>query len=59
MKFFFLVVFVIIFSSVFMGTAYGSIFLDKSIYTWTDKINIRITEHGVDADGASVKNSHF
>ena len=34
---------------------YGSISFDKSSYTWTDEINIRITEHGIDADGTSVK----
>jgi len=49
------IVFVIVFSSIFVGSAYGSIYLDKSVYTWTDKINLRITEHGVDADGSSVK----
>lgn len=46
-------VFVIIFSSVLIGDAYGSISFDKGGYTWTDKINIRITEHGMDS--ASVK----
>ena len=50
-----LLVFVIVFSSMFVGNVYGSIYLDKSVYTWTDKINLRITEHGVDADGTSVK----
>ena len=50
-----IIVFVIVFSSVFVGNAYGSIYFDKEVYTWTDKINIRITEHGIDADGSSVK----
>ena len=35
--------------------AFASISFDKSTYTWTDKINIRITEYGVDSDGASVR----
>lgn len=38
-----------------VGNAYGSISFDKASYTWTDKVNIKITEHGVDADGSSVK----
>ena len=38
-----------------LGNAYGSILLDKGACTWTDKINTRITEHGVDSDGSSVK----
>ena len=49
------IIFVIIFSSVFFGNAYGSIYLDKEVYTWTDKIKIRITEHGVDSEGSTVK----
>ena len=46
-------VFAIVFSSALVGDAYGSISFDKGGYTWTDKINIRITEHGMDS--ASVK----
>jgi len=46
---------VILFSSVFAGTAYGAISLDKGTYTWTDKVHIRVTEHGLDLDGTSVR----
>lgn len=46
---------VILFSSIFVGTAYGAISLDKGTYTWTDKVDIRVTEHGLDSDGTSVK----
>ena len=35
--------------------AFASISFDKSPYTWTDKVYIRVTEHGVDSDGASVR----
>lgn len=45
----------ILFSSVFVGFAYGSIYLDKEVYTWTDKIHIRITEHGLDNENSSVR----
>ncbi|ABX13358.1 hypothetical protein [Nitrosopumilus maritimus] len=53
MKFFLVVIFSIIIITV--SPAFAAISLDKSPYTWTDKINIRITEHGVDSDGASVR----
>ena len=49
------IIFAVIFSSMLVGDAHGSISFDKADYTWTDKINIRITEHGVDADGSSIK----
>ena len=55
MKPIFLILVLFVFSSVFVSTAYGAISLDKGTYTWTDKINIRITEHGIDSDGASVR----
>lgn len=42
-------------SSVFVGVAYGAVSLDKGTYTWTDKVHIRITEHGLDSDRTSVK----
>ena len=35
--------------------AFASIYFDKSVYTWTDKINIRITEHGIDSENTSVR----
>ena len=41
-------------SSLFASDVYASIHLDKGEYTWTDKINIRVTENGVDSQGASV-----
>lgn len=41
-------------STLFVSDVYASIYLDKGKYTWTDKINIRVTEHGVDSQGASV-----
>jgi len=47
---------VILFSSVFAdGAAYGAISLDKGTYTWTDKVHIRVTEHGLDSDRTSVR----
>ena len=49
------IVSVIVFSSMFVGNVYGSIYLDKGVYTWTDKVNIRVTEHGVDSENTSVK----
>jgi len=45
--------FVILFSSLFVGDAYGSISIQKGPFTWTDKIHIKISEYGVDR--ASVK----
>ena len=45
----------ILFSSVFLNVAYGSIYLDQEVYTWTDKINIRITEHGLDSSSSTVR----
>ena len=47
-------VFVIIFSIVLIDNAYGSISFDKGSYTWTDKINIRITEHGMDSSSVKI-----
>ena len=55
MKFIAVLIFIILFSSVFVGFAYGSIYFDKEVYTWTDKIHIRITEHGLDNDNSSVR----
>ena len=46
--------FIILFSSVFIGIAHGTISFDKGTYTWTDKVHIRVTEHGLDSDGTSV-----
>ena len=46
---------VILLSSVFVGVAYGAVSLDKGTYTWTDKVHIRVTEHGLDLDGTSVR----
>ncbi|BDQ31187.1 hypothetical protein NZNM25_01900 [Nitrosopumilus zosterae] len=42
-------------SSFFASDVYASIYFDKDVYTWTDKINIRVTEHGVDSEGTQVK----
>lgn len=42
-------------SSLFASDVYASIYFDKEVYTWTDKINIRVTEHGVDSEGTQVK----
>jgi hypothetical protein len=42
-------------SSLFVSDVYASIYFDKDVYTWTDKINIRVTEHGVDSEGTQVK----
>ena len=53
MKFIMSFTFVILFSSLFVGDAYGSISFDKGSFTWTDKIRIKISEYGM--DGASVK----
>lgn len=52
---FLIIVFTITFSGMFVGNAYGSIYFDKEVYTWTDKVNIRITEHGIDSEGSTVK----
>ncbi len=49
-----IIVFAVLFSGIWVSNAYGSIYLDKATYTWTDKINIRITEHGLDSDKSSV-----
>ena len=53
MKFIVSFTFVILFSSLFVGDAYGSISITKGPFTWTDKIHIKISEYGVDR--ASVK----
>jgi hypothetical protein len=53
MKFIVSFTFVILFSSLFVGDAYGAISIDKGPFTWTDKIHIKISEYGVDR--ASVK----
>ena len=42
-------------SSLFASDAYAFIYFDKDVYTWTDKINIRATEHGIDSEGTQVK----
>ncbi|MGY5149667.1 MAG: thermonuclease family protein [Candidatus Nitrosopumilus sp. bin_68KS] len=46
---------ILISSSLFVSDAHASIYFDKDTYTWTDKINIRVTEHGVDSEGTQVK----
>ena len=56
MKTRFLILIVLMFSGGFaMVDANASITFDKNAYTWTDKINLRVTEHGIDASGTSVK----
>lgn len=45
----------ILFSGLFAEVAYGAVSLDKGTYTWTDKVHIRVTEHGLDLDGTSVR----
>jgi len=40
----------IIFSSVFVGVAYGSIYIDKEVYTWTDKVHIKLITYGYNSD---------
>ncbi|MCV0391984.1 MAG: thermonuclease family protein [Nitrosopumilus sp.] len=42
-------------SSLFVYDVHASIYFDKDAYTWTDKINIRVTEHGVDSENTLVK----
>lgn len=34
---------------------YGSIYLDKETYTWTDKVYIKIITHGYDADRDTIR----
>ena len=50
-----MIIIAFVFTSMFVVDAYGSIYFDKTSYTWTDKINIRVTEHGVDSEGTQVK----
>ncbi|WP_428325594.1 hypothetical protein [Nitrosopumilus sp.] len=38
-----------------VSPVFASISFDKSTYTWTDKVNIRVTEHGVDSENTSVR----
>ena len=54
MKYFLCFVLLSLFSSIFVGVAYGAVSLDKGTYTWTDKVHIRVTEHGLDLDKTSV-----
>ncbi len=42
-------------SSLLTDDAFASIYFDKGVYTWTDKVNVRITEHGMDSENTSVR----